>query len=32
MAAAREAGAEEILTKPFDMTDLISTSRRLLPN
>ena len=32
LAAAREAGAEEILTKPFDMTDLIAAIRRLLPN
>ncbi|HEY1874812.1 MAG TPA: response regulator [Steroidobacteraceae bacterium] len=32
LAAAREAGAEEILTKPFDLTDLIAAVRRLLPN
>ena len=32
LAAAREAGAEEVLTKPFDMTDLIGAIRRLLPN
>ena len=32
LAAAREAGAEEILTKPFDMTDLLAAIRRLLPN
>jgi CheY-like chemotaxis protein len=32
LAAAREAGAEEILTKPFDLTDLIGAVRRLLPN
>lgn len=32
LAAAREAGAQEILTKPFDLTDLIAAVRRLLPN
>jgi CheY-like chemotaxis protein len=32
LAAAREAGAAEILTKPFDLTDLIGAIRRLLPN
>lgn len=32
LAAAREAGAEEILTKPFDLTDLLGAIRRLLPN
>jgi len=32
LAAAREAGAEEILTKPFDLTDLLAAVRRLLPN
>ena len=32
LAAAREAGAEVILTKPFDLTDLIAAVRRLLPN
>jgi CheY-like chemotaxis protein len=32
LAAAREAGAAEVLTKPFDITDLIGAIRRLLPN
>ena len=32
LAAAREAGAEVILTKPFDLTDLLAAVRRLLPN
>jgi DNA-binding response OmpR family regulator len=32
LAAAREAGAEEILTKPFDMKDLLAAVRRQLPN
>ena len=32
LAAAREAGAAEVLTKPFDLTDLIGAIRRLLPN
>ncbi len=32
LAAAREAGAEEVLTKPFDMSDLLATIRRQLPN
>jgi DNA-binding response OmpR family regulator len=32
LAAAREAGAEEILTKPFDMGDLLAAVRRQLPN
>jgi len=32
LAAAREAGAEEILTKPFDMNDLLAAIRRQLPN
>ena len=32
LAAAREAGAEETLTKPFDMSDLLAAVRRQLPN
>jgi CheY-like chemotaxis protein len=32
LAAAREAGAEEVLTKPFDMNDLLAAIRRRLPN
>ena len=32
LAAAREAGADEILTKPFDMNDLLGAVRRRLPN
>jgi DNA-binding response OmpR family regulator len=32
LAAAREAGAQEILTKPFDMNDLLAAVRRQLPN
>jgi DNA-binding response OmpR family regulator len=32
LAAAREAGAEEALTKPFDMNDLLAAVRRRLPN
>jgi CheY-like chemotaxis protein len=32
LAAAREAGAQEVLPKPFDLTDLLAAIRRLLPN
>ena len=32
LAAAREAGAQEVLTKPFDMSDLLAAVRRHLPN
>jgi CheY-like chemotaxis protein len=32
LAAAREAGAQEVLTKPFDLTDLLAAFRRQLPN
>ena len=32
LAAARDAGAEEVLTKPFDMADLLAAIRRQLPN
>src|SRR5262249_33670208 len=32
LAAARDAGADEALTKPFDLSDLLSAIRRQLPN
>lgn len=32
LAAARQAGAQEILTKPFDMSELLAAVRRQLPN
>jgi DNA-binding response OmpR family regulator len=32
LAAAREAGAHEILTKPFDLSELLAAIRRQLPN
>jgi DNA-binding response OmpR family regulator len=32
IAAAKEAGAEDVLTKPFDMDDLLCAVRKHLPN
>ena len=32
LAAAREAGAQEVLTKPFDMSERLAAVRRHLPN
>ena len=32
LAAARAAGANEVLSKPFDMAELLSAVRGLLPN
>ena len=32
LAAARDAGAHEVLTMPFDMSDLRAAVRRQLPN
>jgi DNA-binding response OmpR family regulator len=32
IAAAKDAGAEDVLTKPFDMDDLLAAVRRHLPN
>lgn len=32
LAAAREAGAHEVLTKPFDLEELRAAIRRQLPN
>lgn len=32
LAAARQAGASAVLSKPFDMSDLLNAVRGLLPN